>query len=111
MSHPLSARCVRGGRVLVLFLVGCGLVAALAAGPAAAVMNNQQYGFLNQIGGPGAGVGQFGGGSNPGPLRRGRRLRGNVFAVDANNSGDRVHKFAADGTLTRSFGSSGSGDG
>ena len=111
MSHPLSARCVRGGRVLVLFLVGCGLVAALAAGPAAAVMNNQQYGFLNQIGGPGAGVGQFGGGSNPGPYGVAVDAVGNVFAVDPNTSGDHVQKFASNGSFVCSFGSFGQNEG
>ena len=111
MGHVLSTRSGRGAAAFTLLLVGCILAVALAAGPAAAVMNNEQYGFLNQIGGPGTGAGQFGGGASPGPYGVAVDSAGNVFAVDPNNSGYRVHKFAPDGTHLTSFGAAGSGDG
>ena len=122
MSHSLSARCAvrpardprvfgRGAATFLLLLVTCVFVLTLAAGPAAAVLNNQQYGFLNQIGGPGTGAGQFGDGSNPGPYGVAVDAVGNVFAVDPNTSGDRVQKFAPDGSFICSFGPFGQNEG
>ena len=91
------------------------LVAALAvgavAGPAKAVRNNEQYGFLNQIGRSGTGVGQFGNGSSPGPFGVAVDPAGNVFAIHPSNGAYRVLKFAPNGVYVTGFGLSGSNAG
>ncbi|HQH21503.1 MAG TPA: hypothetical protein PLJ89_05335 [Thermoleophilia bacterium] len=96
--------------VATLVLVVCGAVVggAVAASPAGAAVTNEDYGYLNQIGGPGAEPGQFGGGSSPGPYGVAVDSSGNVFVVDPNSSGDQVSKFAPDGGFLCGFGSYGS---
>ena len=89
-------------------LAGVALAALAAVAPARAVVSNEQYGFMNQIGGPGASPGQFGGGTNPGPYGVAVGPTGNVFVVDPNASLHEVDEFAPDGTLITSFGQAGS---
>jgi hypothetical protein len=100
---------------MLLVLLGAAFAAAAAAGPAAAVMNNEQYGFMNQIGGPGTGAWTFGNASNPAPYGVAADADGNIFALDPNgigsSSSSQVQKFGADGTHICAFGSFGSDPG
>jgi sugar lactone lactonase YvrE len=110
-----SARC-RGrlsGVVFLLALLIASVSAASASAPAAAFMNNEQYGFMNQIGSPGTGLWTFGNASNPGPYGVAVDSDGNVFALDPNGavgpSGTvMVQKFAPDGSHLCAFGVFGS---
>ena len=123
MQAPLSRHRgsnfgLRGGSLrsaspalVLVALAAAALAGMLFAGPVAAVVNNQQYGFLNQIGGPGAGASQFGSGANPGPYGVAVDAAGQVFVLDPNNSDGRVDVFSPDGTLVTGFGPYGSGDG
>jgi sugar lactone lactonase YvrE len=99
------------GAVFLLILLVAALGAGAIADPATAVRNNEQYGFLNQIGSSGTGVGQFGNGASPGPYGVAVDPAGNVFAVDPNNGAYRVLKFAPNGAHITSFGLSGSSAG
>lgn len=108
-NAPRRRRLV--GAIFLLALLAATAAMAAWAGPAAAVMNNEQYGLLNQIGSSGSGIGQFGNGASPGPFGVAVDSAGNVFALDPSNHDDRVDKFAPDGTFICSFAPSGSGVG
>jgi sugar lactone lactonase YvrE len=108
---PRRELLVFGWALFLVVLAAAALAGAFFAGPAAAVVNNQQYGLLNQIGGPGSGAGQFGSGSNPGPYGVAVDAAGRVFVLDPHDSDDRVDVFSPDGTLLTSFGPYGSVDG
>jgi sugar lactone lactonase YvrE len=104
---------LEGAIVFVTVVIAAAAVLALAARPAAALMNNEQYGFLNQIGGPGTGPWTFGNASNPAPYGVAVDADGNVFALDPNGIVDgthsfRVQKFGPDGSHICGFGNYGS---